>query len=179
MTDHAAELVRKMGTLDEHREPWTHYTADDFLPADVFADLLACLPRLHLGPQNGPGRQRSPRLPKSASMLLNDLFVLDSIRSWFGFQGGKVLAEIAWFGKNGYPIHSDRQDKLWNGQVYLDGEAKGTELFDEQEQLVKVVEWKPNRFTCWLPPGGGKKHAAPASQGRFVLLWWILREKRQ
>jgi hypothetical protein len=175
MTSHAAKLVRNIGELTAHGAPWFHYTDDNFLPREVFADLVTFLPRAKLGLSGNQRRQRTARMPDSARALLNDTQVLDSIRRRFGFSGGRVQAEIAWFGAEGYAPHTDRADKLWNGQVYLDGDPKGTELYDSAGNLAKVVEWQPNRFTCWLPPGESKQHAAPESSGRFVLLWWILR----
>lgn len=168
-------VLERLAGLTHHREPWCHATADDFLPAEVFAETLELLPRLRLGPKFGQGRQRVSRMPGSLADLLHEPVILDAIRQQSGFTGGTVLAEIAWFGRLGYPIHSDRHDKLWNGQVYLAGDPKGTELFDAQGTLQKVVEWQPNRLTCWLPPGGEQKHAAPVSEGRWVLLWWLLR----
>jgi hypothetical protein len=163
----AEAIAARIRGLTLETDPWPHGVLDDFLPPAVFAELLASLPR-----------SRTTKLPQSALALLTSPVILAACRERFGFAGGQVLRQIRWFGPAGLKAHEDRPDKLWNGQVYLAGDPKGTELYDGRDQLARVVEWRPNRFTCWAPPGRGLKHAAPSSSGRHVLLWWILQDAR-
>jgi hypothetical protein len=172
------ELAERIRAVETVADPWPHAVVDDFLPADVFAELVDALPTLGWDRAGLTGRKRVARqLPAGVTGLLNDESVLAAVRERFSVPAGRVMLEVAWLGKTGLPPHVDRSDKVWNGQVYLAGDPKGTELCDAVGRLAKVVEWAPNRLTCWTPPGGGQMHAAPASDGRYVLLWWLLGEQ--
>ena len=107
--------------------------------------------------------------------ILQGDVVLDVIRSQYGFTGGVPTCEVVYRTVPLMP-HVDRKDKAWNGQIYLAGDPTGTEFYDVQGKLARVGEWKPNRLTCWTTPKNKEMHAAPASKGRYVLLWWLLRK---
>jgi hypothetical protein len=174
---HAQALAARISGIELDPFPWPHAVLDDFLPQCVFQELLDALPTLKWDRRDANGgKSKATKLPKDLKDLLHDETVLDAIRERFGFQKGKVMLEVAHFAQAGIAPHVDRKDKLWNGQVYLCGESKGTELYDAKGNLAKVVEWVPNRFTCWPPPKNDLKHAAPRSSGRFLLLWWILQK---
>lgn len=157
-------------------EPWPHATLDDFLPAEVFADLVAALPGLSWDGPEGQ-RRKARELPAAVSDLCRDPDVLTAIARRFELPAVplRIVLEVAWTGASGLPAHCDRLDKLWSGQVYLAGDPKGTELFDARGRLAKVIAWAPNRLACWTRPPERERHAAPKSTGRFVLLYWLLR----
>lgn len=156
-------------------DPWPHATIDEFLPADVFAELVASLPEMAWMPLTGNRKARD--VPKAVADLLRNELVLDAIRGRFGFSGGRVQLEVAWTAGKGIKAHVDRIDKLWSGQIYLAGDPKGTELFDAAGKLARVVEWRPNRLAAWTRPPRAETHAAPRSDGRFVLLYWIMQTR--
>lgn len=171
-------LAARIAGIELDPDPWPHATLDGFFPPQMFAELLDRLPSLGLA-DKAIGRKKTDKgLPASVSELLHSEAVLGAIRERFRFDGGKVMLEVSWFGADGLSPHVDRADKLWNGQVYLAGDPKGTELYGPGDKLARVLEWQPNRFTCWPPPKAGLKHAAPQSKGRYVLLYWILQEQR-
>lgn len=168
-----AERVRGMA---ESRFPWPHSVMDDFFPADVFAELVAGIPDY---PWSFPGNRtrKTKSLPSSVTDLLHSEIVLDAIRQRHGFQGGSPTVDLV-YREAALPAHVDRKDKRWNGQVYVAGDPRGTELYDAAGKLAQVIEWKPNRLSCWTCPPKREKHAAPVSAGRYVLLWWILGSKK-
>lgn len=155
-------------------DPWPHATLDDFLPADALAELLAAIPTMSW--TRPPGFHRKAKvLPQGVTDLLTDAAVLDAIRERFGFDGGRAMIELAWSGPQGLKPHCDRKDKLWSGQIYIAGDPKGTEMFDAAGKPAGVIEWRPNRLSCWTRPPQNEMHAAPKSEGRYVLLYWIMR----
>jgi hypothetical protein len=138
----------------------------------VFAELVAGIPGY---PWAFPGNRtrKTKVLPPSTMDLLHSETVLDAIRQRFGFEGGSPTVDLV-YREAALPAHVDRKDKQWNGQVYITGDPKGTELYDAAGKLAHVIEWKPNRLSCWTRKSKREQHAAPASAGRYVLLWWIL-----
>jgi hypothetical protein len=152
--------------------PWPHAVLDDFLPPDAFAELLAVL-------KHG-ARVREPQLPQSVQSVCRDPEVLAAIADRFSYPfSDKMHLEVAWTGKCGLRPHNDRADKEWSGQIYLAGEAKGTELYDEHGKMVHEIEWKPNRLSCWTMPAKKQQHGGPKSEGRHLLLYWIMRAVSQ
>lgn len=152
-------------------EPWPHAILDDFLPADVFAELVE---DLKVG---GPRNYKATQVPDSTRSLLESEPVLNAIRERHGFEGGFPKIIEAAYTITGLAPHLDRNDKVWSGQVYLTGDPKGTELYNAAGKLAAQVEWKPNRLVCWTRPPRNEMHAAPRSKGRWVLLYWIMRGK--
>jgi len=153
-------------------EPWPHGILDDFLPAEVFGELLEALP----GITGGPNVQKVYELPASVTAILNDETVLNAIRQRHWFQGGHTNIEAV-YRRSRLEAHSDRKDKLWSGLIYLAGDPKGTEFYGADGKLAKTVEWKPNRLVCWSLRRSHEQHAVPVSDGRWVLAWWILTSK--
>ena len=175
MTPAVAEVVARVTGMGTEPHPWPHSVCDDFLPADVFAELVAALPTLHWDRPEGQNR-KAKQLPECVRELLLDPEVLGAIGARFGFgEARRVILEAAWFGPAGLVPHCDRDDKLWSGQVYLAGEPVGTHLFDAADKLARTVEWKENRLACWTRPPAREKHSAPKTSGRFVLLYWLMR----
>ena len=165
-------VAAKIGDIQMHESPWPHGTLDDFLPADVFAELVAELPAFQWQEQNGRTR-KAKRFHRATMDLLGSETVLNAIRQRFGFTGGKPTIDLV-YREQPLPPHCDRKDKVWNGQIYVAGDPKGTELYDAAGNLAHVIEWRPNRLSCWMQPPNREQHAAQASSGRYVLLWWIL-----
>lgn len=172
MANAAEELAARIRGMATIPDPWPHATLDDFLPGDVFAELLAALP-------SEPGRRNLKKrdLPACVFDLLRSPIVLDAVRERFGFVSGSATIEASYTGRTGIPAHIDRPDKLWSGQVYLVGDEKGTELLDAAGNVARRIEWKANRLVCWTRPPNREKHAAPKSSGRWVLLYWIMGER--
>ena len=164
--DAAAEMAARLAGLHEIAEPWPHGVEDDFLPPDLFAELLASLPDV------AKAQNSTQDLPASVLAVLKDPRVEAAIRSRFGFTAHKAQIELTCRRKR-IAGHSDRQDKAWSGIVYLAGDPVGTELYDTKRVLAKVVEFKPNRLLCWGKRG--EQHAVPESQGRFAIQWWFLK----
>ncbi len=170
-------IAERIHGMDDVLYPWRHSVLDDFFPPDVFAELVDGIPEY---PWAFPGN-RTRKTKKMASCvmdLLHSETILDAIRQRFGFQGGSPTVDLV-YREAALPAHVDRKDKRWNGQVYIAGDPKGTELYDASGKLAHVIEWKPNRMACWTCPPKREQHAAPASSGRYVLLWWILGTKKQ
>jgi hypothetical protein len=133
--------------------------------------LLASLP-----PWSGGDVQKFNELPASTLGILNDERVLDALRQRFGFPGGFPKIEVA-YRRSALLPHTDRQDKPWSGLIYLAGDPKGTELYGLDGRFAKAVEWKPNRLVCWANKLPRAQHAVPKSEGRVVLVWWLLNNK--
>lgn len=160
-----AQRIREMPTIEY---PWPHSVLDDFLPSDVFAELLGAL----------PDRQPLKEVPQSVKAACLDPELLAEIAERHGFPySEKVFLEVTHTDQRGQNPHTDRADKEWSGQVYLKGDPKGTELFNAAGEMVHTIEWKPNRLACWTMPPKKEKHAGPKSAGRHVLLFWIMRAK--
>ncbi len=174
MSQAAIDVARRIPDIVTIPDPWPHGILDDFLPQPIFDELIESLPLLPWSTKSQKAR-KCKTLPASVTSLLSDEVVLDAIRAANGFTRGKPSIEVVY---RTVPLapHVDRKDKRWNGQIYLAGDPKGTEFYDAAGNLACVGEWKPNRLTCWTIPPNKEKHAAPKSQGRYVLLWWILGE---
>lgn len=158
----AVELI---ASCQEIVEPWPHAILDNFLPADVFAELVASLP-------NWTTANKTQRLPQSVLAVLAAPDMEDAIRTRFDFRDHRARIELTYRVRQIEP-HSDRKDKAWSGILYIAGDPVGTELYDSRRQLAKTVEFVPNRLLCWGHQGD--QHAVPKSQGRFAIQWWFLR----
>jgi hypothetical protein len=157
-----ADRIREMPIIEY---PWPHAVLDGFFPPDVFAEAVAV----------GKPNQRTRDLPKSITDVCCEPALLQAIADRHGFPfSDNVVLEVAYTGPSGLKPHYDRADKHWSGQVYLAGDPKGTELFDAAENMVHVIDWQPNRLSCWTPPPGKEKHAGPRSEGRYLLLFWVM-----
>lgn len=166
VTTEAEGLVQRFREMPTIEYPWPHAVLDDFFPADVFQELLAALPE----------KKRSRDIPESVRQICLDPAMLTAIAERHGFPySEKVSLEIAYTGPCGLNPHTDRADKEWSGQVYLKGDPKGTELFNAAGEMVHTIEWKPNRLSCWTMPPKKEKHAGPKSEGRYLLLYWIMK----
>ncbi len=76
-----AERIRGITTINE---PWPHSFLDDFLPANVLAELIDGIPGYVWDhPQNRVKKTR--KLPDSTLQLLSDETVLAALRDRFGF----------------------------------------------------------------------------------------------
>jgi hypothetical protein len=156
-------MAARLAACEEIAEPWPHAILDDFLPAEVFAELLANLPAAKDG-------ARTRDLP--ASVLTALAACEDAIRYRWNFAGCKASLELIYRTRAIAP-HNDREDKFWSGILYVAGDPVGTELYDAEKRLAKVVEFAPNRLLCW----GHRRelHAVPASRGRFGIQFWMMR----
>ena len=173
--DYAAALADRIRAVEFDADPWPHGCLDGFFPPDVFAEFVTALPTLEYG-RHGVTRKKSSALPPAVSGLCRDPGVLSAIRERWKLPDRSTTwqLEVAYTGRDGLAAHCDRPDKLWSGLVYLDGDPKGTELFDAAGRLAKVVEWRPNRLVGWTRPAQSEKHAVPKSAGRYVLLYWLM-----
>ncbi len=162
-------LASKIENMVECAEPWPHAIIDEFLPPDVFADLIAWLPKV----TGDPSWVKWKNMPSSVTGALKGPDVEAAIRQRFGFDGCEPSIEVA-YRRAGLKPHADRQDKPWSGLIYLAGDPKGTELYDASGSLTKTVDFIPNRLVCWANRRF-EQHAVPVSEGRYVLVWWFLR----
>lgn len=165
------DVANRIRGMQEDKDPWPHGILDDFLPADVFAELLAALPSF-----GEADVQKFNGIPASTLAILNSEDVLDALREQFDFVGGFNKIEVAYRRSKLLP-HTDRQDKPWSGLIYLAGDPKGTELYKLDGTFSRAVEWKPNRLVCWANKLPKAQHGVPASNGRTVLVWWLLNNK--
>ncbi len=161
----ASELAARLAACQEISQPWPHCILDDFLPAPVFAELVSSLP-------DWKGPRRTRVMPQSTLDLLASSELGAAIRRRFGFMGGTASIELV-MRTTRIEKHSDRQDKLWSGILYIAGAEAGTELYDAAGNLATTVAFVPNRLLCW--GHRGEMHAVPASKGRFAVQFWILR----
>lgn len=167
----AEEVAARITSAPDITQPWPHAIIDDFLPTELFAELLAWLPKV-----DAANVQKFKSLPRSTLDLLTSEVVTEAIRRRFNFDGGEASIDVA-FRRTGLKAHPDRSDKPWSGLIYLAGDPKGTELYDAAGKFAKTVEWKPNRLVCWAKRPKQEQHAVPPSDGRFVLVWWFLRTR--
>ncbi len=161
----ASELAARLTACQEISQPWPHCILDDFLPAPVFAELVSSLP-------DWKSQNRTRTLPQSTLALLTSQELAAAIQQRFGFTGGTASIELV-LRTVRVNKHSDRQDKLWSGILYIAGAEAGTELYDAAGELATTVAFVPNRLLCW--GHRGEMHAVPASKGRFAVQFWILR----
>jgi hypothetical protein len=173
----AEQMAARVLAAPTITEPWPYATLDDFLPAAVFAELLAALPGLTWTKPEGVNGRKARELPAGLVELLHARQLTDAFAKRFAFARPmrRIQLEAAWFGASGLAPHCDRADKLLSAQVYLAGDAKGTELYDSLNRPAGEIEWAPNRLAAWTRPPNNEKHAAPKSAGRFVLLYWFMR----
>ncbi len=163
---HAATLAARLAALDEISEPWPHCIADDFLPLDLFADLLMSLPMWKR-------QDKTKDIFPAVKAVLTAAEVEDAIRLRFGFEKHRPEIDLT-FRINCLGPHVDRQDKAWSGIIYLAGDmTQGTDFYDAGKRLVKRVEAKPNRLLCWNRRG--EQHSVPKGNGRFAIQWWFLK----
>lgn len=157
-------LAARLAEAADLTKPWPHSIFDEALPGDVFADLLGALP-------DWKTTNKTKKLPASVLAMLTAPEVERAIRERWGFSGGKPTIELT-FRTRRIEAHCDRDDKLWSGILYIAGDPVGTELYAGPE-LVKTVEFRPNRLLCWGHQG--EMHAVPKSNGRSAIQWWYLR----
>lgn len=168
-----ANIADRIHAMPLESDPWPHGILDDFLPSDLLAELLAKVPDYHGG---NADMKKSKDIPASVLALMNDEAVLNAIRTRFEFAGGFNLIDVV-YRRSKLQAHTDRQDKPWSGLIYLAGDPKGTELYGLDGKFVRSVEWKPNRLVCWANKLAKAQHAVPESNGRIVLVWWMLKNK--
>lgn len=165
------ELAAKIADATEVIDPWPHVIIDDFLPGDLFAELVAWLPEIGDGP---PDCRKFKDIPARLRGALTDADLETTIRQRFGFEKCEPSIEMV-YRRSGLKPHADRQDKPWSGLIYVAGDSVGTDLYDATGRLAKSVEWKPNRLVCWARRPRKEEHAVPVSKGRYVLVWWFLK----
>lgn len=165
----AESLAARIAAADEFSDPWPHGIIDDFLPADVFVELVAALPDT----TGQRGTVKTQKLPARTLELLQSETVANAIRQRFGFEGSWPHVDAVYRTK-GVQTHPDRKDKPWSGVLYLAGDPKGTELYDAAGALRKTIEFIPNRLLCWASRPVNEQHAIPDSKGRWVIQWWFL-----
>ncbi len=164
----AGEMALRLCGAEDIMDPWPHSIIENFLPDDLYQELLATLPAW-------TAQGKTQNLRDGIASLLRDERVEDAIRDRWNFTEHDAQIELT-FRTTGLLAHKDRADKAWSGIVYLRGDPNtGTDLHGRAG--VTRVEFAPNRLLCWGHQG--QQHSVPPGNGRWAIQWWFLKTKHK
>ena len=160
-------------------EPWPHIVIDDFLkPIDLLNLQMQCAmweaddiqPKLKAG-----GAPKGHYRFKFKTDPLKDYDIpqyFDQFKQQRPYRElGKLIQLIKTCEDCKYPIHDDAPHKIFALMIYLAPQENiGTELYAGSD-LVKLIEWKPNRAVIFCPLTDVTYHAYGSSSDRFTLMF--------
>lgn len=177
-------------------DPWPHIVIDDFINEQFFEEIkneviefvksknikksITVFDNLNL--------DEYPELKKTVSYLNSELFPIneDFLKNHFPKHRsysnpiGTRHQIIVCVGKySEYRVHCDAEEKLLSVVTYIHpSKSLGTLIYDRNKNLVKTVDWKPNRTLIFAPITDLTWHTYKAKDGGFrVTLNTFLRRK--
>jgi len=182
-------MTMKSISGEYYTDPWPHLVIDDYYEADVF-DTIKKHSKKFLS------KNVDVKTRKQAFPFVNDPELEKAIESrpidasyfdlFTNHREHEETLELYWevnflLGPYSYPIHDESRRKILSNVVYVDPEEnEGTRLYDANKNLVKTVEWKPNRALIFAAIDGVTWHdyTCPIGKARITINQFLQNENQ-
>lgn len=154
------------------QDPWPHMIIDDFLPDHAFEELLDEIEEIKQTPldfripfEGGSGEPVDQWINRSLIQktyidpVINEAFMREHFPWHREFGQLEILHHINVIHPfTEYPVHDEAPRKMLSMILYVEGD-NGTTIYDENQDFVYEVEFKPNRAIVFAPITNVSYHA--------------------